>query len=143
MTSTQFATATNPWASLYPDGKAPIPKPTTKATAMPKVDKRADNPGFRPRIDIDTLTIEDVPPPASRKVANKYDLFFAKLKVGQCVKCTPDQVGPIGNSMRSWLKRHKKPGSVMAARVCDDGFGRVWWIAPVAAANDKQARRAA
>lgn len=80
--------------------------------------------------DIDNLKVEhDRPIPTARKVRNKYEPLFDKLKPGSCVTCEPKEVSRVGAAMRKYIAT--RGGAIKAcvplsATTCEDGKGRVW-----------------
>lgn len=115
MTSTTFVNGINPWTQA---------KQPTKTTKMPK------KPITR-RIDPSELEIASDPLPSVRLVTNKYWPIFGKMKVGQNVRCKPDEVQPVSQALRKYIEMHKvahkgKPVRVISQSNAPDGIGRVW-----------------
>lgn len=107
----------SPWSHLMP-----------ATTTKPEPKTRARN---RPRIDLATLKIEkNVPPPEGRNIIGKYNEYFSTLAPKDAIKCQPDEVSPIANALRKWIKDKKKDGEliVLSQKNCDDdlSIGRVW-----------------
>lgn len=74
--------------------------------------KRAKS-GNRPPIDINTLDVGWVDPPAKAPpVRHYYDRKFNAMEHGQSIVCDVNDVGRIAASMRSWLRRKNLPGRV-------------------------------
>lgn len=76
--------------------------------------------------------------PEGRTVqGHKYEDLFASMKPGQCIKCPSEDVGRVGNGMRSFIKREGLENvSVRSAKAYpgdkSDQRGRVWlWPEPV------------
>lgn len=83
------------------------------------------------RVDPSELQIASDPLPSVRLVTNKYWPIFSKLKVGQNIRCKPDEVQPIGQALRKYIEMHKvahkgKPVRVISQSNAPDGIGRVW-----------------
>ena len=78
--------------------------------------------------DPETLKITSDPLPKARVQVNKYHSIFQKMKPGQCIRCATDDVGKIGNALRSYIEKKAIKGSVKSVLRYpnDDGFGRVW-----------------
>ncbi|MGL4680034.1 MAG: hypothetical protein ACRCWC_11715 [Plesiomonas shigelloides] len=81
-------------------------------------------------VQVESLVITDDPIQDTRAaVSEKYGEIFSKMKVGQSIKCQPDEAGKIGHALNTWLKRHGIKGM---AKTCSryeaDGLGRVWLI---------------
>lgn len=81
----------------------------------------------------DELAICDDPPPRTTlgPRTSKYADRFEKMKVGQCLKCSPEKVGTVASAMRAWLQRTGKSDHQAVVSVSDygDGKGRVWLVA--------------
>ncbi|MCA0214773.1 MAG: hypothetical protein LCH79_16540 [Proteobacteria bacterium] len=106
----------SPWSHLMPA--------STPFQSKPRVRNR-------PRIDLTTLKIEkDVPPPEGRNIIGKYNDYFSQMAPKDAIKCKPDEVSPIANALRKWIKDKKKDGefTVLSQKNCDDdlSIGRVW-----------------
>ena len=116
--ATQFANGINPWTQAkQPTKKAPMP--TKKTTGN--------------RIDPTELQIASDPMPTARLVTNKYWAIFAALKVGQNIRCKPDDVQPIAQALRKYIDIHGitakgKPVRVISQSAAPDGIGRVWMV---------------
>lgn len=83
------------------------------------------------KIDVATLVIEDTPRPSKPPTRDgKFTHLFKQLKPGQCIRCKPEEVGAIANSLGDWLLKSGKSNVLgrSAMRQCEDGFGRVWLI---------------
>lgn len=81
-------------------------------------------------LDADTLTICNDPLPASRaRPGGKYDELLKNMKVGQCIKCAPDDIGTISSALRKWIDQHNIKATTRSMKNYGDGMGRVWMIA--------------
>jgi hypothetical protein len=82
-----------------------------------------------------TLTICNDPLPAGRASPEpKYNAKFQELKIGQAVKCKPEEVGRIAGALKKWVSEQPGGGMVRSIKhYPKDGLGRVWWLegAPV------------
>ena len=95
-----------------PFGKAPMTKQPVKPT------------------DPSTLTICNDPIPSHRaSPGNKYEAVLKTMKIGQCIKCLPEEVGRIQGAMRKYIELHKINATVRTIKNYGDGFGRVWMLA--------------
>lgn len=81
-----------------------------------------------------TLTICNDPLPAGRASPEpKYAAKFRELKIGQALKCKPEEVGRIAGALKKWVSEQPGGGMVRSIKNYGDGMGRVWWLkgAPV------------
>lgn len=101
-------------------GRNPFQQKQKKPRAEPKA------------VDLDSIQVANDPLPAGRAKATeyKYDHLFSGMKVGQCLKCDPADVGKISHAMSVWIKRNQlKDHVVRSTRKYEtDGLGRVWLI---------------
>lgn len=77
------------------------------------------------------LEICDDPPNKPRDSQFKYDELFAKMNVGQAVKCHSSQTSSIACAMREWIKRSNKKGRTamqMSKYTLEEPRGRVWLL---------------
>ena len=58
----------------------------------------------------------------------KYDLKFKEMKLGQCIKCSPKEVGRVQGAMRKYVAVNKIPATVRTMKDFGDRFGRVWMM---------------
>lgn len=117
MTATTFVNGINPWTQA---------KQPTRTTKMPKKPTTSTR-----RVDPATLEIADDPLPSVRLITNKYWPIFGKMKVGQNIRCRPDEVQPVANALRKFVEMHKiahkgNPARVISQYNAPDGIGRVW-----------------
>lgn len=84
----------------------------------------------RTELDVEQLVVCDDPLPASRaSPINKYVPLFSSMKVGQAIKCKPEEVARVGHAMRKWIAENKLPYIFrLQARYHADGLGRVWLL---------------
>jgi len=81
------------------------------------------------RTDVSGLQICKDPLPTHRaSCGNKYAPIFEKLKHGEAVKCKPEDVNSVCNSLRKFIQMGGKTGSVKSMKDYGDGFGRVWLL---------------
>jgi len=81
------------------------------------------------RTDAAALTICKDPIPSYRAVVgSKYAPIFAKLRPGEAIKCKPEEVGRIANSLRKYIEQGHAKGAVKTIKNYGDGMGRVWLI---------------
>ena len=139
MPATTFAGGVNPFngpgtvparqAAAQADGSTSTTT-TTDAMTKPTSAKPAKPRATREYIDPEALVVCDDPMPSGRAAPDKYAAVFDQLKLGQCVKCKPEQVSLISGAMRKWAKQRGKACIVrMTARYPKDGQGRVWLLA--------------
>ncbi len=108
---------------------------TAKKTGAAKVPPSYTNPA--------ALEITNDPLPAGRASSgNKYAGLLAKLKPGQCIKCSTAETGRISNAMRKHLRLAGETFAVRSIKDYGDGMGRVWWLAGNDA-SQVQAKKAA
>lgn len=82
------------------------------------------------RTDPSTLVICDDPLPSHRAVyGNKYAPIFKTMKLGQAIKCTPSEVGPIALALRKFVEVNKLKAKIASTKDYGDGRGRVWMLA--------------
>lgn len=81
-------------------------------------------------VDVASLVIVNDPIPSTRAtVTAKYGELFGKMKLGQAIKCQPDEAGKIGHALNTWLKKNGKPGMAKTCRRYEaDNLGRVWLV---------------
>ena len=67
---------------------------------------------------------------------HKYTETFDSLKLGQCIRCSTDNVTRVSNALRKYLEHTKRKGQIKSTRRYpdDEGFGRVWLLAAPAKA---------
>lgn len=84
----------------------------------------------RTELDVEQLVICDDPLPASRaSPINKYVPLFSSMKVGQAIKCKPEEVARVGHAMRKWILENKLPYIYrLQSRYHSDGMGRLWLL---------------
>lgn len=82
------------------------------------------------RIDINTMEFDNTPYPGRvTKTEGKYVKLFASWKVGQRLKCAPENVPTVSNMARDWIKKTGKTGVVIRSCVdLGDGWGGVWLL---------------
>jgi hypothetical protein len=114
-----------PWPPVFPP---PPTNPSPGASVKAKTTKKGQPANY---VDPDTLSIGHDPMPKGRVTFNKYTEIFNRLKFGDCLKCAPNEVAQIANSLRKWLSVNEKPGQVRTVRhYPSDNRGRVWLMAP-------------
>ena len=90
--------------------------------------------------DPDTLEICNDPLPAHRaSPGNKYAAILLVLKIGQAIKCKPEEVGRVSGAMRKHIDAHKIKATVRSSKNYGDGKGRVWMLAIEDAALQRRA----
>lgn len=85
-------------------------------------------------LDVATLVITNDVLPIGRvkNTQNKYGEVFSALKVGQCIKCQPEDVSKLAHALNTWLERHGKTNAVRSCKHYDsDQLGRIWLLEPV------------
>ena len=113
--------------------KKPDPTPAAKAPppALTPIKRKTRTDINGSRIDVAELEIANDPLPGARLVTNKYWPVFAKLQVGQNIRCAPGDVQAIGQALRKYIQVHdiKHAGALCRALIQanhPDGIGRVW-----------------
>lgn len=82
-------------------------------------------------IDIDSLEISRDPIIKRSAPVSMYHAKFSSMTPGECIKCKPEQVGPIANAMRVWIRKNSPGVSIRSTvRHPKDGMGRVWFGEP-------------
>lgn len=110
-----------PWPPAgKPTGDQPMTRPRRKATAPAQY------------ADIDTMVITDDPVTSRTATGgDKYSTLFASMKLGQSIKCKPEDAPKVGNALRKWRDIHHPDAEVRAVRYYPkDKLGRVWLLAP-------------
>lgn len=80
--------------------------------------------------DPSMLEVCDDPIPAHRASAgNKYEAVLKTLKLGQCIKCAPSEIGRISSALRKYIAVNKNNATVRTIKNYGDGKGRVWMLA--------------
>jgi len=84
------------------------------------------------RVDVAELQVTDDKPVVTRvKQGNKYQALFESMKPGQCIKCRPEEVQSVSQSMRKWILENRDITKLKVKAVMnypDDGLGRVWMM---------------
>ena len=82
--------------------------------------------------DLDSMQITDDPITGRTQVAgDKYSPLFAKMRLGQSIKCQPADAPKVANALRKWREANNPQAVVRAVRKYPaDGMGRVWLLAP-------------
>jgi len=82
-------------------------------------------------VDPEQLSICNDPLPNHRaKPGGKYDEILKNLKVGQCIKCPPADVGKITGALRKFIgEGGDVKGAIRSMSNYGDGMGRVWLVA--------------
>lgn len=97
--------------------------PLTGATMKPK-NAKVDH------VDTSKIEICSDPLPESRALpGSKYEAVFKGLKMGQSLKCQPDDVGKVSAALRKWIELNHLQGNVRSMKDYGDGMGRVWMLA--------------
>ena len=83
--------------------------------------------------DIDSMVITDDPITArTASSGDKYGPLFAKMKLGQSIKCRSEDAPKVGNALRKWRDANRPDAEVRAVRhYPGDNLGRVWLLEPV------------
>jgi hypothetical protein len=80
-------------------------------------------------LDPATLLICDDPIPTHRASSgNKYGALLEKMKVGQCIKCLPADVGRMSCAVKKHIETKKIKATVRTMSDYGDGMARVWMI---------------
>lgn len=80
--------------------------------------------------DPSTLEICNDPIPTHRaSCGNKYAALLKNIKPGQCIKCSPEEVGRIQGAMRKYIELNQIDAYVRTIKDYGDGKGRVWMLA--------------
>lgn len=127
------------------DDAAPARSATRKAAASataptrtappvaPTPNKRSGPPKgmlCRGRVDMAALKIESGIPLPSNRISGSYAEKFSQMKPKDCITCKPEEVMPVCNSLRKWLKDTGKieQFQIVSVKHCDDDQtrGRVW-----------------
>jgi hypothetical protein len=80
--------------------------------------------------DASALEVCDDQVPAHRvSFGNKYESILKTMKLGQCIKCKPDEIGRVAGAMRNYVAAKKINATVRTIKDYGDGKGRVWMLA--------------
>lgn len=122
------------------NGVEPPPwPPTGSKAAEPPQAERPPKPGRKVRgpaagvshyTDVQGMQIVN-DPIIGRSVGggDKYGPLFAKIKIGQAIKCQPEDTPKVANAMRKWRDDNKVRAVVQSVRRYPaDGLGRVWLL---------------
>lgn len=102
----------------------------------PKTKYVGRNP-FKPKapskiVQVEGLEITNDPLPEKRIAAHKkYDELFASLKVGNALKCKPEEVTALARALRNWVEIQGKKDVLSVKQVMHyhtDKMGRVWLL---------------
>jgi hypothetical protein len=107
-------------------------RPPTTQPGAPAVATRGKGTAPMEFADIGAMQITNDPITPSTKVGgDKYSPLFSKMKLGQSIKCLPDDAPKVANAMRKWVKEQGTGAIVRAVRRYPaDGLGRVWMLKP-------------
>lgn len=72
---------------------------------------------------------DDRLPDFRARTEGKYDAIFAKMKMGQCIKCHTQDLGKVSSALRKYILKHKVKGTIRSMTNYGDGMGRVWLVA--------------
>lgn len=82
------------------------------------------------KVDPSALQITDDKPVITRlPTGNKYHELFESMKIGQSLKCKPEETMTVAQAMRKWILETKditKLKVKAVAKYPEDGMGRVW-----------------
>lgn len=111
-------------------GAKPGKPPTPTQGATPVKPRKATGPAEY--ADIDSMQITDDPiTPRTASSGDKYGPLFAKMKLGQSIKCKSEDAPKVGNALRKWRDANCPDAEVRAVRhYPGDNLGRVWLLAP-------------
>lgn len=121
-------------ATPWPTSVAPV-EPAPKASA--KRPRRGPAAGAKTFADVDSMQITNDPiVPRTAGGGDKYGPIFARMIVGQSIKCAPDDAPKVATAMRKWAKE-THPGTLVRAvrHYPVDNQGRVWLLPPAKAAK--------
>lgn len=112
-------------------GAKPGKPPTPTQGATPVKPRKATGPAEY--ADIDSMQITDDPiTPRTASSGDKYGPLFAKMKLGQSIKCRSEDAPKVGNALRKWRDANCPDAEVRAVRhYPGDNMGRVWLLEPV------------
>ena len=112
-------------------GAKPGKPPTPTQGATPVKPRKATGPAEY--ADIDSMQITDDPiTPRTASSGDKYGPLFAKMKLGQSIKCRSEDAPKVGNALRKWRDANCPDADVRAVRhYPGDNMGRVWLLEPV------------
>lgn len=79
--------------------------------------------------------VDDEPPTDATPPGGKYVHLFATMKVGQAIRCEPDDVPRVAAALREWLRRNSLRETLRASEVTHHKAalpgtpaGRVWLL---------------
>ena len=79
-------------------------------------------------VDVSEIKIETTPIPTKRRFNNKYDALFDQMKMGQNLRCKPEDVECVSQAMRKFIRQTKIEAHVISEKQAKDGYGRVWLV---------------
>mgnify|MGYP000435061616 CR=1 FL=1 len=84
------------------------------------------------KVDPAQLQITDDKPVITRvPTGNKYLALFESMKIGQAIKCKPEETMTVAQAMRKWILETKDVTKLRVKAVAKypvDGMGRVWLV---------------
>lgn len=91
--------------------------------------------------DVDSMQITNDPiVPRTAGGGDKYGPIFARMIVGQAIKCAPDDAPKVANALRKWRDANHPTALVRAVRHYPvDNMGRVWLLPPAKAGKGGRA----
>lgn len=129
---TTFAGSGSPWAGL---GGAQESKPQPAKAPAAKAPSRSKASEDHVRIADLSIVDDTIPETYVRPTGSKYASLFAKIKVGQAVRCKPTDVQKVSAAMRKWIVRLGNSGTQTSMSVTHlpgdktPMCGRVWLVA--------------
>lgn len=131
-TLTQFAGA-SPFAMFAAKADTPAAAPTLKSVKAKPAAKKERKPHAPAHfVDMAVLQVTSDPlPQIKRNPVYKYDLLFAGMKPGQCIKCPSKYVQRMQHALVTWIKRRGKWEELHVRsikRYEDTDEGRVWLL---------------
>lgn len=101
---------------------------TTPAKGVPLPWQESKNTGLA---DLKSISVHSDPLPTKRQITtSKYASHFAKMDLGQNIRCKPTDVNKVSQAMRKYIRENKLQAEVVSRIKCEDGIGRVWMVEP-------------
>ncbi len=76
-----------------------------------------------------TICNDPLPEKLNYEGGFKYQAIFEKLKPGDCIRCSPDDISKVRHALQKHFKRSKIDAKVKTIKhYPDDRMGRVWWF---------------
>lgn len=119
-------------ATGKPTGQIQSKEPREEMPASSTPRRRGPAAGSLVYADVQSMEITNDPiVPRTAGGGDKYGPIFARMIVGQSIKCAPDDAPKVANALRKWRDANHPAALVRAVRHYPaDNLGRVWLLPP-------------